>query len=83
MLPARDKRQKRKLINHSENLGELDAYMQQMLGQKIKLTSDKRVEKVSKPSETSDSVIMSKAEYSQDQNGEDVEDSLFTEKQLR
>lgn len=70
-------------INHSENLDELDAYMQQMLGQKIKLTSDKRVEKVSKPSETSNSVIMSKAEYLRDQNGEDVEGSLFTEKELK
>lgn len=70
-------------INHSENLDELDAYMQQMLGQKIKLTSDKRVEKVSKVSETSDYVIMSKAEYLRDQNGEDVEGSLFTEKELK
>lgn len=70
-------------INHSENLDELDAYMQQMLGQKIKLTSDKRVEKVSKPSETSNSVIMSKAEYLRDQNGEDVEGSLFTERELK
>ena len=57
--------------------------MQQMLGQKIKLTSDKRVEKVSKVSETSDYVIMSKAEYLRDQNGEDVEGSLFTEKELK
>lgn len=70
-------------INHSENLDELDAYMQQMLGQKIKLTSDKRVEKVSKVSETSDYVIMSKAEYLRDQNGEDVEGSLLTEKELK
>lgn len=70
-------------INHSENLGELDAYMQQMLGEKIRLTSDKRVEKVSKPSETSNSVIMSKAEYLRDQNGEDVEGSLFTERELK
>ena len=70
-------------INHSENLDQLDPYMQQMLGQKIELTPDKRVEKVSKVSETSDYVIMSKAEYLRDQNGEDVEGSLFTEKELK
>lgn len=59
------------IIASSEDLKELDAYMRQRLGQKIRLGRNSGAASESAPdaSESSDYVIMSKAEYMLDQNG--------------